>query len=166
MKNLFNKHWLNFTLLTILCIGNAQAQLLKKLGEKAVKASERTIERRVERESSQKTDDAIDGILTGKKKKKTNGKESSADKKSKVSSDFEAGTKVLLAENFSQDRTGDFPAGWNTDGSGKVVSLTGSSAKWLELSSPGTFLLANIKSLPENFTLEFDLCVQGRIFKN
>lgn len=159
MKNLFTKKRLICTLLLVFSFGSLQAQLLKKLGDKAVKATERTIERRVERETSQKTDEAIEGILTGKKNKKANTKESSADKKNKVSSDFEAGNKILLTENFHQDRTGDLPAGWNTDGSGKVVSLAGSSAKWLEFSSPGTFLLENVKNLPENFTLEFDLCV-------
>ena len=149
---------------------NANAQFLKKLGDKAQKSAERTIERRVERESSQKTDEAIDGVLKGKKKK--NNKEKSVENPEETttngkagkttissSSDFEPGNKVLVLEDFARDAKGDFPAGWNTDASGKVVTLSGSEAKWLELSTPGTFVLETVKQLPENFTLEFDLFV-------
>lgn len=74
-------------------------------------------------------------------------------------SDFEPGTRVLVAENFEQDAIGDFPANWNTDASAKVVTLPGTEGKWLELSTPGTFLLETVKQLPEHFTLEFDLFV-------
>ena len=77
----------------------------------------------------------------------------------KPASDFEPGTRVLVAENFEQDAIGDFPANWNTDASAKVVTLPGSEGKWLELSTPGTFLPETVKQLPEHFTLEFDLFV-------
>jgi len=46
--------------------GNIEAQFLKKLGDKAKKATERTIERRVEREASKKTDKTLDGIFEKK----------------------------------------------------------------------------------------------------
>ena len=133
------------------------------------KAAERTLERRVERESSKKTDEAIDGVLEGKKNKKDKKSESkskdksnrnvSSNTKTTVSrnSDFEPGNSVLVAENFDRDAIGDFPAQWNTDASGKIVTLSGSDSKWLELSTPGVFLLETVKQLPENFTLEFDL---------
>lgn len=64
-----------------------------------------------------------------------------------------------MAENFEQDAVGDFPAHWNTDASAKIVTLPGSKDKWLELSTPGTFLPETVKQLPEHFTLEFDLFV-------
>ena len=77
----------------------------------------------------------------------------------KTVSDFEPGSRVLVAENFEQDVLGDFPAHWNTDASAKVVNLPGAEGKWLKLSTPGTFLLETVKQLPEHFTLEFDLFV-------
>lgn len=151
--------------------GNVHAQLLKGLGDKAVKAAERTVERRVERESSKKTDEAIDGVLEGKKGKKAKKSETQSTSKSDANvlsntkttvnrnSDFEPGNNVLVTENFDRDAIGDFPAQWNTDASGKIVTLSGSNTKWLELSTPGVFLLETVKQLPENFTLEFDLYI-------
>ncbi|HMR85455.1 MAG TPA: hypothetical protein PKE30_20060, partial [Niabella sp.] len=155
--------------LTLLfCFSDIHGQFLKKLGDRAVKSAERTVERRVERESAQKTDEAIDGVLKGKKDKSPNGGKSSERSNTQVEvtsttinaqSDFEPGNKVLVLEDFARDVKGDFPAGWNTDASGKVVTLSGSEIKWLELSTPGTFVLETIKQLPVNFTLEFDLFV-------
>ncbi|GAB3413855.1 OmpA family protein [Niabella aquatica] len=158
--------------------GSANAQFIKGLGDKAKGAAERTVERRVERETSQKTDEAIDGVLKGKKNKKGKKQETreaedtgesdgghavSQNGKGKTSanhnSDFEPGNKVLVSENFERDAIGDFPAQWNTDASGKIVTLSGSAVKWMELSTPGVFLLETAKQLPENFTLEFDLYV-------
>jgi len=49
---------------------SADAQLLKKLGERAEKAAERTILNRTDKEVSKGTDKAIDGVLKGDKKKK------------------------------------------------------------------------------------------------
>lgn len=158
--------------LTLLfCFSNIHGQFLKKLGDRAVRSAERTVERRVERESAQKTDEAIDGVLKGKKDKRPNdGKsnersntqaETNTSTTINAQSDFEPGNRVLVLEDFARDVKGDFPAGWNTDASGKVVTLSGSDAKWLELSTPGTFILETVKQLPENFTLEFDLLVSS-----
>lgn len=166
MKTNFNsiKYFCIFPLL--FAFGNADAQLLKGLGDKAKKAAERAVERRVEREATQKTDDAMD-VVTGKKKNKNNSSDNKSSGNSKVknktsvnrNSDFEAGNKVLYSEDFSQDNLDDLPAKWNTTASAKVTTLSGSSTRWLELSSPGVFLWDSVKTLPENFTFEFDLFV-------
>ena len=165
MKSLVQKTPFAFLLLCMLC-NTAEAQLLERLGKKAKEATERTIERRVEKEASKKTDEAIDGVLNGKKKKDKEVESTGNPAKGKSgkttvnsSSDFEPDNKVLVLEDFARDAKGDFPALWNTDASGKVVTLSGSDTKWLELSTPGTFVLETVKQLPENFTLEFDLFV-------
>ncbi|NBL64358.1 OmpA family protein [Flavobacterium sp. NST-5] len=143
---------------------DTHAQFLKGLGDKAKKAAERTVERRVERESSKKTDEAIDGVLEGKSKKKS--KDSKNDKTekdsgrksgNKTNSDFEPGNNIIVQENFKLGNEGDFPPFWNTNASGKIVTLH--NDRWLEMSSPGVFLMENVKQLPENFTLEFDVFV-------
>lgn len=92
---------------------------------------------------------------------KSSGGDASISKPAKTpqDTDFQPGTRVLVAENFEQDAIGDFPAQWNTDASAKIVVLPGSETKWLELSTPGTFLPEAVKQLPEHFTLEFDLFV-------
>lgn len=153
------------------CFGTVNAQFIKGLGDKAKKAAERTVERRVEREAAEKTDRAIDGILVGKKSKGSDseaqqtgdkhisGSEETTGISVSQHSDFEPGNKTLVMEDFDRDAIGDFPAHWNTDASGRIVNIEGSAAKWLEFSTPGTFLLETVQQLPENFTLEFDLYV-------
>lgn len=73
--------------------------------------------------------------------------------------DFVPGDKVLAVEDFSQDAIGDFPAKWNTNGGGEVVTIDGYPGHWLAFSSKGGLTPEFINSLPENFTLEFDLMV-------
>lgn len=57
-------------LMLVLCMP-AEAQLLKKLAERAEKAAERTILNRADKEVSKSTDKAIDGILSGSDKNGT-----------------------------------------------------------------------------------------------
>ncbi|PWJ60542.1 OmpA family protein [Dyadobacter jejuensis] len=71
--------------------------------------------------------------------------------------DFIPGEKVVAMEDFSQDAVGDFPAKWNTNSSGEIVTIEGTEGKWLMLGPDGVFYPEFIKSLPDNFTLEFDL---------
>jgi outer membrane protein OmpA-like peptidoglycan-associated protein len=73
--------------------------------------------------------------------------------------DFVPGEKVVAAEDFSQDAVGDFPAKWNTDAAGEVVTVAGSPGRWLKLTRAGFFLPEFLTELPDNFTLEFDLLV-------
>ena len=75
--------------------------------------------------------------------------------------DFMSGEKVIVQEDFSQDEVGDFPAKWNTNSTGELVTVEGTKGKWLSLSKAGTFMPEFITSLPENFTFEFDLLVNN-----
>lgn len=71
--------------------------------------------------------------------------------------DFVPGERVLFADDLSADPLGDFPARWNTSGSGEIVTLSGQSGKWLKIpDNTVTFPETNMV-LPENFTIEFDL---------
>ena len=71
--------------------------------------------------------------------------------------DFIPGEKVVAVEDFSQDAIGDFPAKWNTNSSGEIVTLDGTQGKWLMLGPDGVFYPEFVTKLPENFTLEFNL---------
>jgi OmpA-OmpF porin, OOP family len=71
--------------------------------------------------------------------------------------DFVPGDKILAVEDFSQDAVGDFPAKWNTNSTGEVQTLSGKDGKWLAVTKRGLFLPEFINSLPDNFTLQFDL---------
>lgn len=71
--------------------------------------------------------------------------------------DFIPGEKIIATEDFSQDAIGDFPAKWNTDGSGEVVTVEGKRGKWFKFTGQGTFYPEFLKLIPENATIEFEL---------
>ncbi len=169
---------------------NLNGQLLKKLGKRAEKAAERTVERRVERETQKKTDAALDSILepgkkgeqqqipfpneggndnppntgTGSGDSPINDSSAGGPKTIQLYSKFDyvPGDKLLFFDDFSNDFVGDFPSKWNTNGSGEVVTINDSPQKWFKL-LPGhsTFYIPDVPSLPEEYTIEFDLFAVG-----
>ena len=77
--------------------------------------------------------------------------------------EFQRGALVLYTDNFSQDAIGDFPAKWNTNGSGEVKRLSGMEGNWFRVPAESVVNLETTKPFPENFTIEFDLIVPGEI---
>jgi outer membrane protein OmpA-like peptidoglycan-associated protein len=75
--------------------------------------------------------------------------------------DFIPGEQVTFFDDFSQDQIGDFPAKWNTNSSGEVVSLNNYPGSWFAPGTDGSFVPDYLQKLPENFTLEFDLVYAG-----
>lgn len=76
--------------------------------------------------------------------------------------DFVPGDKLLFFDDFANDFVGDFPANWNTNGSGKVVSTNDGNRKWLELiPGYGIVYIPDVPDLPEEYTVEFDLMATG-----
>ena len=71
--------------------------------------------------------------------------------------DFVPGEKIIVLEDFSKDALGDFPDKWNTNSTGELFTVEGKPGKWLMLQKDGIFLPEFITSLPENFTLQFEL---------
>jgi OOP family OmpA-OmpF porin len=71
--------------------------------------------------------------------------------------DFVPGEKVIAFEDFSTGSIGDFPAGWNTNGAGEIVTIEGKPGRWLSITRPGVFLPEFTKKYPDDFTFEFDL---------
>ena len=73
--------------------------------------------------------------------------------------DFIPGEKVIFYEDFSQDAVGDFPALWNTNGSGEVVNSNLFPGNWLQFTpkSYAAIWTDQLLQLPENYTLEFDI---------
>ena len=55
--------------------------------------------------------------------------------------DFTPGEQVIFYENFESDAIGDFPARWNTNGSGEVVTLEGYEGKWFKMIPEASFIL-------------------------
>lgn len=76
--------------------------------------------------------------------------------------DFVPGDKQLFYDDFALDFIGDFPSKWNTNGSGEVVTIGDSGEKWFAF-VPGynTFYVPDVPSLPEEYTIEFDMLATG-----
>jgi OmpA-OmpF porin, OOP family len=71
--------------------------------------------------------------------------------------DFVPGDKILAVEDFGPDAVGDFPDKWNTNSTGEIQTIGGKDGKWLSVNKRGIYLPEFITSLPDNFTLQFDL---------
>lgn len=126
---------------------------------------------KVQEKTEKKVDEAIDSTIdnaTNKNKDKEAGKNESAGQKNNESLqgdelksyskfDFVPGDQVIFFEDFSQDNVGDFPALWNTNSGGEVVTLNNYPGHWFQPGLSGTFLPELKSSFGENFTLEFDL---------
>lgn len=80
--------------------------------------------------------------------------------------DFVPGEKVLAVEDFAQDAVGDYPAKWNTNASGEVVTLEGKPGKWLAFTQNGYAYPEYLKVLPDNFTLEMDMIITPGLNSN
>ena len=160
----------------LLCGTGAKAQLFKKLGKVAEKSAERAIERRVEKETTKKTDQALDSVFTKKKKKKKKRKNkkknkdeqdtTSSDEGStdptytiKRSADFTPGNIIIFEDKFTKESPGDFPAKWDTNGSGEIAMIN--NQKWMRLSGRSKYIPLTKETLPENYTIEFDLFTNG-----
>jgi OmpA-OmpF porin, OOP family len=151
------------TLILLFIFSHSNAQFLDKLAQKAQKASERAIERKVEQKATKTTNDSMDEVLNNKTSTSktnaasTNESSSSRTKVSKKDSDFVSGTKILFEEKFNNDVVGDFPINWFTNSSGELITMEGTSTKWLQISDKGSFTPTKISKLPENFTFEFEV---------
>ncbi len=73
--------------------------------------------------------------------------------------DFVPGERIIAADDFMQDAIGDFPARWNTNATGEIVTLAGQPGRWLKLTRPGFFTPEFVTALPDDLTLEFDFIV-------
>jgi len=81
--------------------------------------------------------------------------------------DFIPGESILFFDDFTQDNIGDFPALWNTNGSGEIVTTNLFPGRWLKLVGAATFVPETKKVFPDNYTVEFDfLPITGEAGEN
>ncbi|RXK60591.1 OmpA family protein [Lacibacter luteus] len=124
------------------------------------------VNQRVNTKTDQAIDEALDEI-EGKPKKQTStttNTTAETKKQPAVASftkyDFIAGEKILYAEDFAAEAVGELPLGWNTNGSGEVVSIPDQNGKWLRLHKSFIYLSNNTKEFGDNYTIEFDMVLQ------
>jgi outer membrane protein OmpA-like peptidoglycan-associated protein len=70
--------------------------------------------------------------------------------------DFIPGEKVIFFDDFSAESIGDFPAAWNTSGSGEIVSIKKFPGRWFQLTKGGYFIPEAKEAFTDNFTIDFD----------
>jgi OOP family OmpA-OmpF porin len=162
---------------------SAQSRFIKDLKKTAEESAKRTIERNVEQKTSEATDKAFESVMEApnifksrKNRTKTENGEStdekrrgesssqrsdsghdSADANSEISiaGQFIPNGQVMYIDNFERDAIGDFPAKWETNSGGEIVTVD--DFKALRTSGTGFFVPMLPRELPENYAVEFDL---------
>lgn len=144
----------------------------QRVGQKVKDRVNRKIDQGIDKGLDKTEEEINNGVKKDTKKKKDDGATAGGKQKSgadtslpgggKAFSDFVPGTKVIFTENFEKDALSDFPAGWNTTGSGAVVNLDGKDGKWLSIAHNSVVHPVLQKPLPENCTIEFDLFLQSQ----
>ena len=140
----------------MLCVvfSNTQAQLFKKIKEKA----EQAINKSTEKKSEKKQTDDKETTATSEINSAIN---PMAATKLKVYSkfDFVPGSTILHYDNFEKDNIGETPLGWITSTSAEVVNIDGLEGNWVKLATTSSHHISRNKkqSWGNNFTIEFDL---------
>ena len=71
--------------------------------------------------------------------------------------DFIPGAKVIFYDDFTETGVGDFPASWNTNASGEVVTTNLYPGNWFKMIGSGCIALDEGIKLPDNYTIEYDV---------
>ncbi|GJM27381.1 MAG: hypothetical protein DHS20C17_00160 [Cyclobacteriaceae bacterium] len=103
---------------------------------------------------------AVDGT-TGAQTTGTVAESSTANFAVNTKFDYVPGEQLMVFDDFSEDAVGDFPARWNTNGTGEVVTLGDSDDKWFQIRSGSDYIPDLPNELPEEYTIEFDLATRG-----
>ena len=74
--------------------------------------------------------------------------------------DFVPGEQVIYAADFKEERSGELPQDWNSNGNAIVSTLSGSEVNWLRIMQRTLVLSSNTKTFGTDFTMEFDLLMQ------
>jgi outer membrane protein OmpA-like peptidoglycan-associated protein len=179
MKTLITMMLLIFTIVTSYSQETVGGKVLKNAKDKTYQRGEQKGDQTVDG-ALNKVEDKINNIFKKKdKKKKTdepqkenqsenqeqnqqqsqenNPTKASKSVKSNSKFDFVAGEKQLYFDNFERLAVGDFPKEFNTNASGEIVNVDEKNEKWLNMTKNGAFVPDNIKKLPDNFTLEFEI---------
>lgn len=71
--------------------------------------------------------------------------------------DFIPGAKVIFFDDFSDAAVGDFPASWNTNASGEIVTTNLYPGNWFKMVGSGCIALEEGLKLPDNYTIEYEV---------
>lgn len=134
----------------ILCsYSGVQAQVIKRIREKFEQKVERVV------------DKALNPVAktTDKDEHSTNQSSSTGPFKTipVMAYDFNAGSKIIFFDDFSEDTLGVMADRWTSNGTGAISTVEGFDGHWLKLSDRNTYKIKELVRIPENFTLEFEV---------
>jgi outer membrane protein OmpA-like peptidoglycan-associated protein len=139
----------------------SQGQLLKKIKEKVDSKVNNTVDKKV--------DDAVNGKKDESSNSNNNAGDNAGNDSKTIATpatlktyskyDFVPGERIIVFEDFMQDAVGDFPTKWNTNAAGEVMTIEGKQGHWFAIGKTGVYMPDFIDSLPDDFTLEFDMLV-------
>ncbi len=160
------------TLITTLCVlfafafvGTSHAQLLDKLKKKAEDKIVKEVEKGMDGKKEAEKKPAETPPSPPPQQGNTGGAQggaagTEATRAITINSkyDFVPGEKVIFFDDFTAENVGDFPVMWNTTGSGEIVTTDAAPGRWFHISnSRGITALDEPVTLPENYTIEFDV---------
>lgn len=150
---------------------NAKWKTEQKVNEKVDRAIDDVLDgklfkKKPNKEKEEITKPNVNGATTGSKDSEANPsdvpiKQGPGSFKAYSKFDFVPGEKVLYYDDFERVDVGDFPADFNTDASGEIMTVEGKAGNWLSLTKNGSFVPESIGELPENFTLEMNVGILG-----
>ncbi|RYZ27015.1 MAG: OmpA family protein [Chitinophagaceae bacterium] len=161
------KHLLTLLILLSSFTVFSQGSILNRVKQKIKDKAEQRAEQKIDEGIDKGLDETEKGI-EGKKEKKTITEEpvekqktepvaaAKTDFQSYSRFDFVPGENIMYTEDFSQDVIGEFPLKWATNNRGEAVTIKGQPNKWMRMFI-GEFVSPEINTLPENFTVEFDM---------
>lgn len=165
---------LKFLFIFVLCLEaisvGAQINLKDKLKNKTTNRADNKVDQGIDK-GLNAVEDGVKDLF--KKKNKTEGDQPEGEDQSTPQDerqsgkspqlqsyskfDFLPGEKVIFYDDFTQDAVGDFPALYNTNGSAEVVTTNLYPGNWMKYSTRGCIWTDKLLTLPDNYTLEFDV---------
>jgi hypothetical protein len=67
----------------------------------------------------------------------------------------------IYADEFSKATVGNFPANWESNVRGEIVTVKNEPGKWLKMHAGGTYIPTLSQNLPGNFTIDFDFIYEA-----
>jgi len=67
----------------------------------------------------------------------------------------------IFTDDFSKEAVGNFPASWESNVRGEIVTVKNENGKWLKMHAGGTYIPPMSQNFPENFTLDFDFIYEA-----
>jgi flagellar motor protein MotB len=130
--------------------------LLKKIADKAKQKTNEKIDKKVDDAGNEKKEEDSKPMNDSKKIPDNN---EPATMKVYSKYDFVPGERIIWYEDFVPDAIGDLPDKWNTNGAGETITIGGKEGKWFMLTQKGFYMPDGVDTLPDNFTLEYDMLI-------